>query len=89
MAATPGGFRPLAHGFVAFFPMPIVANTITGTNWKGFGVVPDVKVPAAEAMTHAHRQALDAILKDAQGVRRAIADEGLATLESTPAPATP
>lgn len=88
-AATPGGFRPLAHGFVAFIPMQIVANTITGTNWEGVGVVPDVKVPAAEALTHAHRLALDAILKDAQGVPRAIAEEGRAALESTPAPAAP
>lgn len=80
-AATPGGYRPLAHGFVAFIPMQIVANTITGTNWEGVGVVPDVAAPAAEALTHAHRLALQAILKDAQGLQRAIAEEGLATLE--------
>lgn len=82
-AATPGGYRPLAHGFVAFIPMQIVANTITGTNWEGVGVVPDVTVPAADALTHAHRLALQAILRDAHGVRRAIAEEGLASLEST------
>lgn len=80
-AATPGGYRPLAHGFVAFIPMQIVANTITGTNWEGVGVVPDVAVPAAEAFTHAHRLVLQAILKDAKGLQRAIAEEGLATLE--------
>ncbi len=84
-AATPGGYRPLAHGFVAFIPMQIVANTITGTNWEGVGVVPDVAVPATEALTHAHRLALQTILKDAQGLRRAIAQEGLASLESVPA----
>lgn len=80
-AATPGGYRPLAHGFVAFIPMQIVANTLTGTNWEGVGVVPDVAVPAAEALSKAHRLALEAILRDAQGVRRAIAEEGLASLE--------
>jgi hypothetical protein len=80
-AATPGGYRPLAHGFVAFIPMQIVANTITGTNWEGVGVVPDVSVPAAEALTRAHRLALEAIVKDAQGVQRAIAEEGLASLD--------
>lgn len=80
-AATPGGYRPLAHGFVAFIPMQIVANTITGKNWEGIGVIPDVKVPATESMTRAHRLALEAILKDAQGVHRAIAEEGLSSLE--------
>jgi hypothetical protein len=77
-AATPGGYRPLAHGFVAFIPMQVVVNTITGTHWEGIGVIPDVKVPAAEALTHAHRLALETILKDAKGLRRAIAEEGMA-----------
>jgi C-terminal processing protease CtpA/Prc len=80
-AATPGGYRPLAHGFVAFIPMQIVANTITGTNWEGVGVIPDITAPSADALTRAHRLALEAILKDAQGVHRAIAEEGLASLE--------
>jgi C-terminal processing protease CtpA/Prc len=61
--------------------MQIVANTITGTNWEGVGVVPDVAVPAAEALGRAHRLALQAILQDATGLQRAIAEEGLATLE--------
>jgi hypothetical protein len=85
-AATPGGYRPLAHGFVAFIPMQIVVNTLTGTHWEGVGVIPEVKVPGAEALSRAHRLALDAVLKDAEGVRRAIAEEGLAEL---PPPAAP
>jgi len=80
-AATPGGFRPLADGFVAFIPMQVVNNTITGANWEGAGVRPDVEVPAADALTRAHRLALEAILEDAQGVRRGIAEDGLASLE--------
>lgn len=82
-AATPGGFRPLAHGFVAFVPMQIVANIVTGTNWEGVGVIPDVKVPAADALSRAHRLALEAIREDADGVERDIAEEGLASLEPT------
>lgn len=85
-AATPGGFRPLAHGFAAFIPMQIVANTVTGSNWEGVGVIPDVKVPAAEALARAHRLALEAIIKNAHGVRRAIAEEGIASLEPSPMP---
>lgn len=80
-AATPGGYRPLAHGFVAFIPMQIVDNVITGKNWEGVGVIPDIKVPAKESLLRAHRLALQAILENAQGVRRAIAEEGLASLE--------
>lgn len=80
-AATPGGFRPLAEGFAAFIPMQIVTNTVTGGNWEGVGVSPDIAVPAEEALARAHRLALEAILENAQDVRRAIAEEGLASLE--------
>ncbi len=79
-AANPGGFRPLSGGFVAFIPMQIVSHTVTGSNWEGVGVRPDVEVPADQALTHAHRLALEAILKDATGLRRALAEEGLASL---------
>jgi len=81
--ATPGGVRPLAEGFAAFIPMMIVTNTVTGTNWEGVGVIPDVEVPAIQALDVAHRLALQAILTDADGVRREIAQEGLDAL--TPA----
>jgi Peptidase family S41 len=84
-AATPGGYRPLAGGFVAFIPMQIVTNTVTGGNWEGTGVRPDVEVPPEDALTEAHRLALEAILETATGVRRAIAEEGLASLEEAKA----
>jgi len=83
--ATPGGFRPLAEGFAAFIPMMVVSNTVTGTNWEGVGVLPDVETPADEALDVAHRLALEAILRGADGVRRAIAEEGLAELTISPA----
>lgn len=79
-AATPGGYRPLAHGVVAFIPMQIVNNAITGKNWESVGVSPDIPVPAKQSLSRAHRLALQAILETAQGVRRAIAEEGLASL---------
>jgi C-terminal processing protease CtpA/Prc len=34
-------------------------NPVTGTNWEGTGVVPDVAVPAAEAFDLAYRKALE------------------------------
>lgn len=81
-AATPGGYRPLSGGFVAFIPMGIVSHVVTGTNWEGVGVRPDVEVASEEALDHAHRLAIEAILRDATGVRRAIAEEGLASLQT-------
>lgn len=81
-AATPGGFRPLAHGFVAFIPMGIVTNALTGKHWEGVGVNPDIKVSSADSLDHTHRLALEAILKTATGTHRAIAEEGLAELDA-------
>lgn len=83
-AGTPGGFRPIAEGFAAFIPMQIVAHAMTGANWEGVGVRPDVEVLAEQALARAHRLALEAILEDATGVRQALAEEGLASLEASP-----
>ena len=40
---------PLGHGFVANIPTGYLVNAVTGTNWEGTGVKPDVAVPAEEA----------------------------------------
>lgn len=80
-AATPGGFRPLPAGFAAFIPMQVVSNAITGGNWEGIGVSPDIEVPAEAAFEHAHRLALETILETAEGIHRDLAEEGLASLE--------
>jgi C-terminal processing protease CtpA/Prc len=79
-AATPGGYRPLAHGFVAFIPMQVVVNVITGTHWEGVGVRPDVAVPAAESLSCAHRLALVDVMARAQGLQSDLAKEGMDTL---------
>jgi C-terminal processing protease CtpA/Prc len=34
-------------------------NPVTGTNWEGVGVVPDIAVPATEALDLAYRKALE------------------------------
>ena len=61
--ANPGGPAALAHGFVAFIPTGRAINPVTGTNWEGVGVKPDVAVLAAEALKTAHASALKAILE--------------------------
>jgi retinol-binding protein 3 len=49
---------PVAGGFVLMVPWGESINPITGTNWEGIGVVPDINTPADEALETAHRLAL-------------------------------
>jgi C-terminal processing protease CtpA/Prc len=60
--ANPGGLSPLGDGFAVFIPGGRAINPVTGTNWEGEGIAPDVAVPAAEALATAHRLALTALL---------------------------
>ncbi|QGV76920.1 S41 family peptidase [Streptomyces ficellus] len=39
-------------------PNARTVNAVTGTNWEGVGVAPDVAVPAADALDTAHKTAL-------------------------------
>ena len=57
---TGGGAHPVAgrridEHFVIGVPGARAINPITKTNWEGVGVEPDVKVPAADALTTAQR----------------------------------
>ena len=56
--ANPGGFFPIAAGLGMFIPTGRAVNPVTGTNWEGKGVEPDEKVPAAEALNVAYKEAL-------------------------------
>jgi hypothetical protein len=64
---TGGGAHPVSehrvegHPVVMTLPFGRAINPITGTNWEGTGVAPDVAVPAAEALVTAHGRALGAI----------------------------
>jgi len=53
-----GGMVPLGYGFSANIPTGYVVNAVTGTNWEGVGVKPDVKVPADDALAKAWSLAL-------------------------------
>ena len=48
--ANPGGGAPLGAGLAMFLPGGRAQNPITGTNWEGVGVKPDVVTPSAEAL---------------------------------------
>lgn len=61
-AANPGGRVPLGDGWSVFVSSGSPVNPVTGGNWEGAGVQPDVTVPAADALTRARQLALQALL---------------------------
>lgn len=56
--ANPGGTHRLPGGLMIFVSNGRAINPVTGTNWEGVGVKPEVAVPAAEAFATAYRRAL-------------------------------
>jgi hypothetical protein len=60
--AHPTGMRPLSATMAISVPFARSVNPITGTNWEGTGVVPDVPVAATEAHDVAHGMALRHVL---------------------------
>jgi retinol-binding protein 3 len=63
---TGGGAHPVAPHVVADYfvvgvPFAKSLDPVTKTNWEGTGVVPDVKVPAADALDTAQKLALEKI----------------------------
>lgn len=63
-AANPGDIFPLAHGFQVFVSTGKAVNPVTGSNWEGSGVSPDVSIHAADALERAHQLALERLLAD-------------------------
>jgi hypothetical protein len=49
--ANPGDMKQLGHGFSMLLPNGYVANPVTGSNWEGVGVKPDIGVAAEQALT--------------------------------------
>ncbi|GAA2135524.1 S41 family peptidase [Glycomyces algeriensis] len=64
-------------------PVARAVSPISGGNWEGTGVAPDVPTAAAEALTEAHRRALETVLTlGDDGFRRGVADEAARALEN-------
>jgi retinol-binding protein 3 len=60
--AHPGSpYRVHAH-FDVFIPNGRPINPITGTNWEGSGVTPDIPTPQAQALMVAYHMALESII---------------------------
>lgn len=60
--ANPGGMVSVGEGFRMFIPRGRAINPITGTNWEGVGVVPNIAVSSGKA--------LEVALKDARKAAR-------------------
>jgi C-terminal processing protease CtpA/Prc len=77
---TRGGAHPcdrvrMGPHLVLTLPVMRALNPVSGTNWEGVGVAPDVEVPAAEALPVAVVRALDHVLGLPPGGRRTVLEE--------------
>lgn len=61
--AHPGGPHRLHPHLDIFIPSARAINPITGTDWEGTGVTPDLPVPEAQAFAAAYRLALQQVLE--------------------------
>jgi hypothetical protein len=80
-AANPGGMSVVPGGFRVFISGGSPINPVTGRNWEGTGVLPDMAVPAADALNAARLHALKAIV--AKDPRRTDAVWSLEALEAS------
>ena len=67
--AHPGGVRRINDHFAVWVPSGRAINPISGTNWEGTGVKPDVDVPADQALKTAHLAALNKLMEQSQDER--------------------
>ena len=68
-----------------FIPIGRVINPMTGTNWEGCGVTPDISIPSEQAFKIAYRMALESILvslgDSPSGPFKTLAEEAQTALE--------
>jgi hypothetical protein len=62
-AANPGGGVRINEHFQVFVPTGRAINPVTGTNWEGVGVKPDVLVSEEEALRRAQLVALNKLIE--------------------------
>jgi len=76
---------PISPAVHIGIPFARSINPVTGTNWQGTGVVPDVAVPEAQAYDAAYARALRHVL-DLDDVPPPIVDEAREALAALPVP---
>jgi hypothetical protein len=61
--ANPGERFPIDDRFFIMVPTTLVKNAVSGTNWEGTGVVPDIEIAPEKALTRALAEALTALAR--------------------------
>ncbi|MGP1353206.1 MAG: S41 family peptidase [Parasphingopyxis sp.] len=83
-AANPGQSFDAGDGFAVFISTGSPVNPITGTNWEGSGVRPDVESSYADALQNARIAALTALLVEDDAAYRLDREWALAALRPVP-----
>jgi hypothetical protein len=79
--ANPGGRYWIGPHLKSSIPSGRAINPVTGGNWEGVGVLPDIDVPADEAFDFAYKLALEHVLGLGEaGYRRVVAGEAFAAM---------
>lgn len=81
-AANPGSVRQTADGFSIFISVSTPVNPITGTNWEGRGVTPDVGTAQEDALRVAQILALEAEGKQLRADGKALPKQAALVLET-------
>lgn len=72
---TDGGANPsrpfvIERHFMLFVPVGRAVSPVTGTNWEGTGIKPDMAVPAESALKRTHLLALRTLLESSTDPER-------------------
>lgn len=59
-------FKSIGEGFVLVLPTGRPIHPVTGSNWEGVGVLPDIAVPREQALQKAHLHALETLLSKSE-----------------------
>lgn len=65
--ANPGSDEIINERFTVFVPSGRAISPITGTNWEGTGVQPDIAVSASDALVTAQQKALEKLAQNEAG----------------------
>lgn len=68
--AHPARIKRIDGHFTLMVPVSIVRDAVTGTDWEGVGVAPDLAVPAADALRRAQQVILEKLLAHEQDAKR-------------------
>jgi retinol-binding protein 3 len=63
-------FVDVGEGLTASISIGLTTHPVSGTNWEGTGVVPDVTAPASDAPRRAHLEALRTLAASSDDPRR-------------------